>query len=101
MNCSLSYQHAMHLKTKALTVIRHHITTGQVTVTVSDTGIGIPEEARDKIFEPFFTTKEVGKGMGLGLSIIYGIIRDYDGKIDLQSEKGLGTTFKITFPPAQ
>lgn len=71
---------------------------GQVVVTVADTGLGIPDEIKDKIFEPFFTAKEVGKGTGLGLSISYGIIKDYDGTIEVESEVGKGTTFKITFP---
>ncbi|MCP4106654.1 MAG: PAS domain S-box protein [Desulfobacteraceae bacterium] len=70
----------------------------RVAVTVSDTGIGIPEHAKDKIFEPFYTTKEADKGMGLGLSIIYGIIKDFNGKVDIQSEEGKSTTFKLTFP---
>lgn len=69
-----------------------------VAVTVSDTGIGIPDDLKDKVFEPFFTTKEVGKGMGLGLSIIYGIIKDYGGEIEIQSEKDVGTNIKLTFP---
>ena len=71
-----------------------------VVVTVSDTGIGIPEEIKDKIFEPFFTTKEVGKGMGLGLSILYGIVKEYGGEIDIESVPGQGTSFKHIFPIA-
>jgi PAS domain S-box-containing protein len=69
-----------------------------VVVTVSDTGIGIPMEIKEKIFEPFFTTKEVGKGMGLGLSILYGIVKEYGGEIDIESEPGKGTSFKQIFP---
>jgi PAS domain S-box-containing protein len=74
---------------------------GRVMVTVSDDGMGVPDHARDKIFEPFFTTKEAGKGMGLGLSIVYGIVRDYDGDIQVESTEGEGTTFTLTFPAAQ
>ena len=69
-------------------------------VTVSDTGVGIPEEIREKIFEPFFTTKEVGKGMGLGLSILYGIVKEYGGEIDIESAPGKGTSFRLVFPIA-
>jgi C4-dicarboxylate-specific signal transduction histidine kinase len=71
---------------------------GHVVVTISDTGIGIPNDIMDKIFEPFFTTKKIGEGTGLGLSIGYGIVKDYDGTIEVKSEPGKGTTFKITFP---
>ncbi len=71
-----------------------------VGVTVSDTGIGIPEEIKEKIFEPFFTTKEVGQGMGLGLSILYGIVKEYGGQIDVESDPGKGTTFRNLFPIA-
>ena len=72
----------------------------RVAITVSDTGIGIPKAARDKIFEAFFTTKEMGEGMGLGLSICYEIIKDYGGDIQVESEEGSGSTFKLTFPCA-
>ncbi|MEA1935673.1 MAG: ATP-binding protein [Thermodesulfobacteriota bacterium] len=73
---------------------------GWVMVTVYDNGTGISEDIKDKIFEPFFTTKEVGKGVGLGTSISYGIVDDYGGTIKVESEVGKGTTFKLSFPAA-
>ncbi|MFO8084089.1 MAG: PAS domain S-box protein [Desulfobacterales bacterium] len=71
---------------------------GYVSVTVSDTGIGMSDDVLDKLFEPFFTTKKTGKGTGLGVSISYGIIKDYEGKIEVNSKVGIGTTFKVKFP---
>lgn len=65
---------------------------------IIDTGIGIPADKREKIFEPFFTTKEVGKGMGLGLAISYGIVRDYGGSIAVRARPGGGTSFELKFP---
>ncbi len=70
----------------------------KVIVEVEDTGIGIPDEIREKIFEPFFTTKEVGRGTGLGLSISYGIIKDCKARIQAVSSVGKGTCFVIEFP---
>jgi len=71
---------------------------GGVGVDISDTGVGIAVDVLDKIFEPFFTTKETGQGMGLGLAITYGIVRDYGGTIRIDSEPGRGTTFHLFFP---
>lgn len=65
---------------------------------VEDTGHGIPKEALSKIFEPFFTTKEVGKGMGLGLSLVYEIIQKHEGQITVNSEMNKGTTFSVVLP---
>ena len=67
-------------------------------VRISDTGTGIKPEHRSRIFDPFFTTKGVGKGTGLGLSISYAIVKEHDGRIDVQSEVGRGSTFAITLP---
>ena len=69
-----------------------------VSFSVSDEGMGIPEEIRDSIFDPFFSTKEIGKGTGLGLSISYGIVRDHGGDILLESHPGRGTTFRVILP---
>jgi histidine kinase len=70
----------------------------QVTITVSDTGIGIPSEKLEKIFEPFFTTKKVGKGTGLGLSISYSFIKECQGDIRAVNNEDRGSTFIISFP---
>ncbi len=69
----------------------------EVVCVVEDTGIGIPDTVRDKIFEPFYTTKEVGKGMGLGLAISYGILRDYGGTIEVTNREKGGACFALKF----
>ena len=69
-----------------------------VIIQITDTGVGMSKEVKQKIFDPFFTTKEVGEGTGLGLSIVFGIIEDHKGKIEVQSEADQGTTFTISLP---
>ncbi len=79
--------------------IPSYIPAGQyVLLRVSDTGIGIPQEIRDKIFEPFFTTKERGKGTGLGLSMVYGVVSEHKGYITVQSAVKEGTVFNVYLP---
>lgn len=69
-----------------------------VEIDISDTGHGIPEENMEKLFDPFFTTKDVGHGTGLGLAISYGIIKEHQGTISVESEVDKGTTFQIRLP---
>ncbi|MFZ5563225.1 MAG: sensor histidine kinase [Thermodesulfobacteriota bacterium] len=69
-----------------------------VEITIADTGCGIPPENMDKLFDPFFSTKEVGKGTGLGLSVSFGIVKEHNGNIRVQSEVGAGSTFFIWLP---
>lgn len=72
-----------------------------VVVEVADTGPGISAEVISRVFEPFFTTKDVGKGTGLGLSLSYSIIENHHGSIEVESELGKGTTFRIRLPVVQ
>lgn len=70
----------------------------EVVVEIEDNGIGIPRADQSKIFEPFYTTKPPGRGTGLGLSICYGIVEDHQGRIEVESQPGRGTTFRVFLP---
>jgi PAS domain S-box-containing protein len=96
MNMLVNAAHA--IETQGEIGIRTWSDDGNIYISISDTGCGIPVDRRNRVFEPFYTTKEVGKGTGLGLSIAYDIVRNHNGEIKVESEVGKGSTFTIRIP---
>ena len=74
---------------------------GTIEIAIMDTGIGITEESKKKIFEPFYTTKKLGEGTGLGLAICTQIVKEHSGKIEVESDVGIGSAFRVSFPIPQ
>ena len=92
---------AQAIDSKGTIIVRTGIAGEEIWVEVADTGKGIAPENLKRIFDPFFTTKAVGKGTGLGLSLSYGIVQKHHGRIEVQSEIGKGTTFRVCLPIRQ
>ncbi|OGS91672.1 MAG: histidine kinase [Gallionellales bacterium GWA2_60_18] len=99
MNLLVNAAHA--IKERGTITIRTGREGDEVWVDIADTGDGIAPEHMQKIFDPFFTTKPIGKGTGLGLSLSYGIVEKHHGRIEVQSEVGKGTTFRVWLPMKQ
>jgi PAS domain S-box-containing protein len=89
---------AQAIEEKGEITIKTYQADKSVVVEISDTGVGISEDDLEHIFDPFFTTKEVGKGTGLGLSVVYGIIENHGGKIEVETQVGKGSTFRVILP---
>jgi PAS domain S-box-containing protein len=99
MNIISNAGEAMEAKGGTLTITTEHVRKDQkIIVSFEDTGLGIPPDNMQKLFEPFFTTKKEGKGVGLGLSVAYGIVQEHGGNILVQSRMGEGTVFKVEVP---
>ena len=76
----------------------HSNESGGATLVIEDSGCGIPLQYQDKLFEPFFTTKPVGKGIGIGLSTCYSIVKNHHGDINVTSAVGVGSAFRVSLP---
>ena len=112
MNLSSNAEHAMREEGGTLFIGLSDVTLGEgnltadndmqpgryVVLTVEDTGTGIPKKIRDRMFDPFFTTKEQGQGTGMGLAVVFGIVKSHEGAIKVESKVGKGSTFRIFLP---
>jgi two-component system NtrC family sensor kinase len=98
INLVLNASESMTGKPKGKVIVRTHREQQGVVLEVQDNGEGIPREHLSKIFDPFFTTKEEGKGVGLGLAVVYGIIKAHGGDVEVDSTPKVGTVFRVTFP---
>jgi signal transduction histidine kinase len=98
LNIILNAVQAMEGKPGVVRLETETLDGGWIEVRVRDTGPGIPKEIQSRLFDPFFTTKPAGKGTGLGLSVSYGIVRDHEGEIRVESEPGEGALFRIRLP---
>jgi signal transduction histidine kinase len=96
MNLLVNAAHA--IEERGIIFLRSGTLGGGVWIEISDSGSGIPPENLNRIFDPFFTTKPVGKGTGLGLSLSWGIVEKHGGRINVASEPGTGTTFRLWLP---
>jgi histidine kinase len=94
------FEKSLHPPEKKI-FIRTRLHEGKVRIEVADTGTGIPRPLLEKIFEPFFTTKRVGRGTGLGLSISCGIVQDYEGTLEVETQENEGSRFILTFPASR
>ncbi len=101
MNMLVNAAHAMPEGRRGTITVRTSAAADEVCIEIADNGSGIAPENLKRIFDPFFTTKPVGKGTGLGLSLSYGIVGKHRGRIEVDSEPGRGTTFRITLPVRQ
>jgi signal transduction histidine kinase len=97
MNLLVNAAHAITADRGTITV-RTGCAGDEAWVEVADNGCGIPPENLKRVFDPFFTTKPVGKGTGLGLSLSYGIVKKHGGRLEVESEPGRGTCFRMTLP---
>ena len=100
LNLVMNAAEATHGRKDARISVRTSAGANEVTIAVSDNGEGIPEQNLPKIFDPFFTTKPEGKGVGLGLAVLYGIVKAHHGEVSVESRVGVGTTFTVTLPRA-
>jgi signal transduction histidine kinase len=101
LNLLVNAAHAITDAERGIITLRSGCDDRWVWIEVADTGSGIAPEHMKKIFDPFFTTKPIGKGTGLGLSLSYGILQKHHGRIEVQSEVGKGTTFRLWLPIRQ